>query len=219
MLLKNRRVAITMVSGGIIILLILGYRLKTRIEAQNTPNVTQASHQRPHPKQQSQTGQPGSDEGSGQQGKGASKQQHHLDLHEGLPGSEQIAVIVAGKEKKFTGTDLKTLEPMTVATRRGAWKGWPAAAVLQHIGVAQAKELTFVNKTGEHLNVSWEKLTAQETSLILTYNRGGGLLLLSGVPMTAKEVETGNRRSVKSAAMQDKEKIFLPNIVKIEVKT
>jgi len=231
---KNKVFIGTIAAAGIVVLLVIGYKMGQRQAqapmpagapmmqgAPNTGSGTGPGHRK---QQMAQSGQDESrgrrssgDSGNGS--RGGKNSGRSMRIQEGTLGSEKITVIAAGKETSFTGADLKDLKPTTVATTRGARKGWPAQEVMKHLGITKAKELVFVDKEGKTLNLSWEAVTNHEPMVILTYNRMGGLMLVSGGEMTAEKLQTAENRDVKKTASEDKNRLFLSNIVKIEVKT
>jgi hypothetical protein len=142
-----------------------------------------------------------------------------LVVQEPVLGTEKIRVIAGGRETSFTGTDLKFLEPVTITSGRNTRQGWPAEAVLKRAGVTEVKEVVFIGKDGKTLSMSWEKLTTADPAVILTYNRGGGLMLLSGSPLSQDQIEKTSRREARSAGNQGREGlVFFQNIVQIEAK-
>jgi hypothetical protein len=144
-----------------------------------------------------------------------------VQVRESMLGSDKIAVIASGKQKSFTGNDLQSLEQKMVATTRGVRKGWMVAEVMKYLEITNARELVLVNKEGKTLSLPWENLKNQKGTVILFYDKLGGLVLVSGAEMTAEELETADNRAVRAAMrqVQAKDRIFLSDIVKIEVKT
>jgi hypothetical protein len=233
---QNKLLIGTIATAGIVLLLVIGYRMGQRQTQAPVPAGAPMMQAAPgsgagtgpgHRKQQmAQNGQgqgrnrKSSDEAtSGNGGNSGRNSGGAVQVQEGTLGSEKIAVIAAGKESGFTGKDLEGLEPTTVATMHGARKGWAVVEVMKHLGITDAKELVLVNKDGKTLSLPWEKLTGQGAAIILTYNRMGGLMLLSGVQMTEEQLQTGQNRDVRASAQQEEDRLFLSGIIKIEVKT
>jgi hypothetical protein len=203
-----------------------GFKITTKAQ---DPEELQARQPREHARRlaltEKQTGQAGEQANAGATGRRASAKRQSgknrpVTAQAGRLGAETIAVVTAGKASSFTGEDLQKLEQTTVASNHGARAGWRVADVMKSLAIAQAQELVIVSKDGNTLHLPWAKVMSDEPTLILAYNQFGGLMLFSGQELTPEELQTTDNRAVKAAAMQNRDnRLFLANIVKIEVKS
>lgn len=154
---------------------------------------------------------PGSGRGGGGRSRGRPVQIKTAEI----PASLQITVVANEKTNSLSGAEIQKLKSFKVAAARGGIRdGWAVTDVLGLIGVQNAKRLVFTDSQGKTLEVPWEKLSGKTQKAALVYSNSGQLWLVSGREMSPND----DIQAVMQQVREDKEPLFFPGIVKIEVK-
>ncbi len=233
---QNKVLIGTIAAAGIVVLLLIGYKMGQRqapapggaptIQGGQVPPSPGAGTGSGHRRQQmAQSGQDqgrnrrSSDESaSGNGGKGGRSRNRSAQGNGAeILGSVQVAVVADGKTSILSGADIQKLKSLKVAAARGGVRdGWALTDVLGLVGVQKARELVFTDSRGKTLPVSWEKVVDKGNRPFLSYgSRGSQLWLVSGREMNPNE----DIQAVMRVVQEDKEPLFFPGIVKIEVKS
>ncbi len=206
---ENRLLISTLSLAGIVLLLVIGYSVGQWTTVTSRQNSAGGPG---HRRQQAAQ--------SGDVTRGGNVQSGQTALREGKLGQTEIAVFSNGVKKGgFTGIDVQKLKGLTIVTRHGLRKGWAVTDVLAIEGIKSGKEVIFTDDKNRVHAVTWEKASDSKYKLAFTYNNLGGLVVTSGIEVNETGVDKKGLRDLLQQAKQEKQSVFAPNIVQIEVKT
>lgn len=171
----------------------------------------------------SQQGEGGKRGGGGQGGRGGRGQGGASQSVEISPlqlGTTSVPILVTGKQKaSFTGKEInKKVEDTTIATLKGVRRTWSVHNTLKFVGLENVKEVVVTDRQGKTLSLSSQQVSDQQTVVAFTYDENGNLLLVSGPKVRGVGRRQTSQEQIAQMMKGRKDLLFLPNIVKIEIK-